>query len=87
MICLMCAFDGSDGTKQQLNMSRKLDMAVQTGTIQPEGSVENNRQPWDQLNKQKRKFAWLEHHSLCCQTDQGQCTTCGELSTLVTYAS
>jgi hypothetical protein len=47
----MCAFDGSDGTKQQFNMSRKLDMAVQTGTIQPEGSVENNRQPWDQLNK------------------------------------
>lgn len=39
----MCVFDGSDGTKQQSNMSRKLDMAVQTGTIQPEGSLENNR--------------------------------------------
>ena len=37
----MYVFDCNGGIKQQLDTSKQLDNAVETGTIQPEGSAES----------------------------------------------
>ena len=47
-------------------MERQLDRAVETGTIQPpETAVESLTMQRHQFNTRKRKYAWLEHHSMC----------------------
>ena len=54
-------------------MDRRLDLATETGTIQPTAiSKENLTMQRARFNRQKRKYAWLEHHSVYTK-DRGRC--------------
>lgn len=65
-------FDCNGGIKQQSHTSRRLESAVETGTIQTaDTAVENVQRQRHRFNKQTRKFSWLEHHSLC-QVNRGK---------------
>ena len=58
-------FDWNGGTKQGTNLERRLDRAVETGTIQPAATaVETIAVQRARFNRRKRKYAWLEHHSM-----------------------
>ena len=66
-------FDWNGGTKQQTDMEQQLDLAVEPGTIQwPETVVESITVQRARFNRRKRKYAWLEHHSVC-NTDCRRC--------------
>ena len=60
---LQYVFDRNGGTKQGTNLERRLDRAVETGTIQPDDAVESIEVQRARFNRRKRKYAWLEHHS------------------------
>ena len=54
-------------------MERRLDHAVETGTIQPpQTAVESIAVQRARFNRRKRKYAWLEHHSRCT-VKRGKC--------------
>ena len=66
-------FDRNGGTKQRTDMERRLDHAVESGTIQPpETAVESLTMQRHRFNTRKRKYAWLEHHSKCT-VKRGKC--------------
>ena len=70
---LQYVFDRNGGTKQRTDLSRRLDLAVETGTIQPAATaVETIAVQRARFNRRKRKYPWLEHHSMC-NTDRGRC--------------
>ena len=70
---LQYVFDRNGGTKQRTDLSRRLDLAVETGTIQPAATaVETIAVQRARFNRRKRKYAWLEHHSMCSK-DRGRC--------------
>ena len=70
---LQYVFDQNGGTKQRTDMSRRLDLAVEEGTIQPpEIAAESLTMQQHRLKTQKRKYAWLEHHSHCT-VKRGKC--------------
>ena len=59
--------------RSDMSMSRQLYGAVVTGTIQLAGTVkEVITLKCAQFNKQKRKYSWLEHQSLCTE-DGSRC--------------
>ena len=66
-------FDRNGGIKQRTDMERRLDHAVESGTIQPpETAVESLTMQRHRFNTRKRKYAWLEHHSKCT-VKRGKC--------------
>ena len=66
---LRSVFDQNGGTKQRTDLERRLDLAVETGTIQLAAtaveSVESITVQRARFNRRKRKYSWLEHHSVC----------------------
>ena len=73
---LQYVFDQNGGTKQRTDLERRLDLAVETGTIQLAAtaveSVESITVQRARFNRRKRKYTWLEHHS-CCTVKRGKC--------------
>ena len=70
---LQYVFDRNGGTKQRTDLSRRLDLAVEEGTIQPPATaVESLTMQRHRFNTRKRKYAWLEHHSKCT-VKRGKC--------------
>ena len=63
---LQYVFDCNGGVKQRSNMDRRLDCDAKEGTIQPAATaIQSITVQRVQFNRQKRKYAWLEHHSKC----------------------
>ena len=70
---LQNVFNRNGGTKQRTDMERRLDLAVEQGTLQPpETSIESLTMQRHQFNTRKKKYTWLEHHSVC-NKDHGRC--------------
>ena len=70
---LRYVFDQNGGTKQGTRLERRLDLAVETGTIQPAATaVESIPVQRARFNRRKRKYTWLEHHSRCT-VKRGKC--------------
>ena len=70
---LQYVFDRNGGTKQRTDLSRRLDLAVEEGTIQPAATaVESLTMQRHRFKTRKRKYAWLEHHSKCT-VKRGKC--------------
>ena len=83
---LMFMFDCNGGTKQWTDTEQKLERAVETGTIQPpETAVESLTIQRFRFNTRKRKYSWIEHHSVC-NKDRGRCNHyfCNYFSTTIT---
>ena len=62
---LQYVFDQNGGTKQRTDMERRLDLAMETRTIQTDNAVERITVQRARFNRRKRNYIWLEHHSLC----------------------
>ena len=69
---LQYVFDQNGGTKQRTDMDRRLDLAVEEETIQPDHAVERIAVQCARFNRRKRKYTWLEHHSRCT-VRRGKC--------------
>ena len=70
---LQYVFDRNGGTKQRTDMEQRLDKDANEGTIQPpETATEALTMQQHRFNTWKRKYVWLEHHSMC-NKDRGRC--------------